>query len=205
MTRAFTIRLALVAAMLTVASAAAAEQRIAIISVAGCASINGPNKGYALLNAFYEMANGVENDGTASAMVLCDAELPPDASTFDFAEFEYTSGGPGLYPWLVVLQVWRMPAPGGGIESWIQEVGQCGQEPPVGDIFDPYLPTSPPTSPMNICQTAGDLDLTAITAAAPDVEASLVYLVVLPGWSSSTDDFPDGWAQAFRIVQYYEQ
>ena len=60
--------------------------------------------------------------------------------------------------------------------------------------------------PMNICQTQGDVDLTSIEAATPGAEGSLLYLVVLP--ANTTDYFSSygtGWAQAFRIVEYYEQ
>jgi hypothetical protein len=200
------IGVALVAASLVLGGPALAEQHAAIISVAGCANITGLSQGYALVNQTFELSNGVENDGENTAIVLCDAELPSDATAFDYAELEYTPGGPDLSPWLVVLWVWRLTAVDGTVESWVQAVGQCGQAPPTTYAWvGPVLPTQDPTMAENICQTQGDLDLTSIEAETPGAEGSLVYLVVLPASSSGFGGYGTGWAQAFRIVQYYEQ
>jgi hypothetical protein len=59
---------------------------------------------------------------------------------------------------------------------------------------------------MNICQTQGNVDLASVEAESTGAAGSLIYLVVLP--ASPTGYFGDygtGWAQAFRIVSYFEQ
>ncbi len=205
MSSTFPVRLSLVLCLAFGANTAWADQRIAIINVAGCASITWPNQGYALLDQFFEMSNGVENDGQATAVLLCDADLPPDATAFDYAEFEYLPGSETNSPWLNVVWVWRVPGPNGVVECWEQEVGMCGQGPPVGSFLGPEIPMAwgGASPPLSICQTQGNLDLTSLGATAPGAEGALVFLVIVPG--GMPGDYGTGWSQAFRIVEYFEQ
>lgn len=202
-----TLRLALAAVAVSVASVAAADQRAAIINVAACPSITWEHSAYALLDQTFELSNGIENDGSTTAVVLCDSEIPPDATAFDYAEFEYMPGGTYASPWITVLAVSRVVEPDGTLVSWMQEVGSCGQGAPTASPFGPWLPTSPPTLPLNVCQTQGNIDLASFASALPGAELSLVYLVILPTTNPFTDPtfYGTGWAQAFRIVEYFEQ
>ncbi len=200
MSSTFPVQRALVLSLLLGANTADAGQRVAIINVAGCASITWPNQGYALLDQFFEMSNGVENDVEATAVLLCDADLPPGAPAFD-----YRLGGTDNSPWISVLYVWREVTPNGGVESWEQEVGMCGQGPPMGSFLGPEIPMAwgGASPPLSICQTQGNLDLGALATAAPGAEGSLVFLVIVPG--GMPGDYGTGWSQAFRIVEYFEQ
>jgi hypothetical protein len=141
------------------------------------------------------------NNGTATAVVLCDAELPPDATAFDYAEFEYVPGDDIDSPWLAVFATGRWKGTQGAQLSWMQEIGWCGSGPP-SNWTGFYEWTV-----LNVCQTSGALDWSATPEEADAADLSIVFLVVLPGitpyWEGGGAGF--GFSQAFRIIEYYEQ
>ena len=192
----------LIAALL-VARAAPADQRVAIINVEGCNSV-GPSP---VLN-WSLVEDGYLNDsmmalGFHTGMLLCDAELPPGAYHFDYAELEYNPGTWPGPPWVIAYATRRQRGPAGEY-LWLEEIGSCGGlDPAAWPAWEPY--TSNPQ--LSICQTPGGIDL----VGAPDQVTSVLFLVVMPvDHFASTDTQPALFGYQFlnrvyRIVEYYEQ
>lgn len=178
-----------------IAAGARADQHAAIINVEGCVGLSAANKGYPTLNSLYEVADDVLNDGPHTVVVLCDAELPSDATAFDYAELEYIPGGTADTPWLAAFATGRWQSTFGSQLNWLQEIGWCGGTAPIWQILFP--------PPITVCQTSGGLGWSSDEAKAADL--SIVFLVVLPGIPWEFENDPFGPSQAFRIVEYYEQ
>ena len=178
-----------------IAARARADQRAAIINIEGCVALTSANKGYVTLGSLWDVTDDTLNIGLENAVVLCDAELPFDATAFDYAEFEYIPGGALNSPWLAVFATGRWQAPLGAQLNWLQEIGWCGGTAPIWQIMFP--------PPITVCQTSGGLSWSADDAKAADI--SIVFLVVLPGEPRDWQDDPFGPSEAFRIVEYYEQ
>ncbi len=192
------MRTALFLCVLGAVAEARAAQHSAIINIEGCAPITVATQGYATLGSLYAVTDDLMNNGTATAVVLCDAELPPDATAFDYAEFEYIPGSATNSPWLAVFATGRWKATLGAQLNWLQEIGWCGGAAP------PWQLLYPP--PITVCQTSGALDWSATPDEAKAADLSIVFLVVLPGILPSWDgNFDFAFSQAFRIVEYYEQ
>ncbi len=192
------MRTVLLLCVLSVAAEASAAQRSAIINIEGCAGVTWASKGYATLDSLYAVTDNTQNDGTANTVVLCDAELPSDATAFDYAELEYIPGSSTNSPWLAVFATGRWQAPLGAQLNWLQEIGWCGGSMPIWQILFP--------PPITVCQTSGGLDWSGMPDAAKAADLSVVFLVVLPGVLPSWDgNYDFAGSQAFRIVEYYEQ
>ncbi len=192
------MRIVLFLCLMSAGTAAQAAQHTAVINIEGCAGLTAANKGYATPGSLFAVTDYTLNDDTANVVVLCDAELPSDATAFDFAEFEYLPGDDTDSPWLAVFATGRWQAPLGAQLNWLQEIGWGGGAPPAWLFLFP--------SPIDVCQTSGGLDWSASLDQANAAGLSIVLLVVMPGirpdWENNYDFTP---SQAFRIVEYYEQ
>ena len=189
-------------ALLTTAPALAA-QRSAVISLDGCQSVGAPVLMWAVFADSY-LDDSVAALGWHAGMLLCDADLPSDATRFDYAELEYLPGTSAGPPWMVAYAIRRMTSPGGARSLTVDEIGSCGgldpaAYPPWGFVAWNF--------PLSICQTPGWVDLPGSGKEATGV----MFLVVIPvDHYASTDSEPDFllapyFNQVYRIVEYYEQ
>jgi hypothetical protein len=195
------MRAALFLCALCAAASAKAAQHSAIINLEGCASITWATQGYATLGSLYAVTDDLMNNGTTIAIALCDAELPPDATAFDYAEFEYIPGSATNSPWVVAFATGRWQGTLGAQLNWLQEIGWCGGAPPISEFLYPL-----PITVITVCQTSGALDWSGMADQARAADLSVVFLVVMPGILPSWDGNDNfAFSQAFRIVEYFEQ
>jgi hypothetical protein len=198
------MKLAIVTVAMLASSAAGAGTRAAVINLQGCASVGpSPMLNWSLIADGYLNASMMAL-GFHAGMPLCDAELPPEATRFDFAELEYDPGTMVGPPWMIAYAARRVSTPTGDYLS-LEELGSCGgldprSYPPWNDYsFD---------VPLSLCQTTGGIDL----PGAPSEALSVLFLVVVPvDHFASSDSQPEFltdheyFSRVYRIVEYYEQ
>ena len=204
------MRYAFVLAALLVSTPARATQRSAILSVGGCAPL-GPGQGsYGLLaqrlylGLGWDVGNVLYTDpgSSFSVVYLCDADLPPTATGFDYALFEYVGGTVESPPWVVAYLNADAVDAWGRRNNWVQEIGSCGGEVTVSGPQTPEYDSS-----ITVCQTSGSADWSAARAQAQQQALSVFFLVFMPAGPPTAFGGGGYWGDGLvcRLIEFYEE